>query len=60
MQVGDDLSGLSDEEIMCRMSSDGWRDNVVEYITGLPELGFEFWKLQQQLERAGWKLERLS
>lgn len=60
MQVDEGLSSFSDEDIMCLLSSDGWRDNVVEYITGLPELGFEFWKLQQQLERAGWKLERLS
>lgn len=60
MQVEDGLSGFSDEDVMCILSSGGWRDNVVEYITGLPELGFEFWKLQQQLERAGWKLERLS
>ena len=62
----DILEGLSDDEIAEYMTPKGQDryfrggDNVVEYITELPELGFEFWKLQQQLERAGWKLERLS
>ena len=62
----DILKGLSDDEIADYMTPEG-RDrysrsveSVVEYITDLPELGFEFWRIQQQLERAGWKLERLS